>query len=253
MTRLAPKDGIAIVTGGGSGLGRALARRLAAEGFTVAITGRRAAALAETASGHDAILPVTLDVSDAAAVTESLAGLARDHGPIALLINNAAVYPRRDFLEETAESFQHTVAINLGGTVACTRAALDSMVLTGRGRILNVSTFADLHPLPSSSAYAVSKGAARILTRALVADLADRFPGIVVSDWLPGMLKTTMGIPDGVPPETAAEWGVELALRCGQDYSGTIFEMNRELLPPRGLKGKMKDAFLLRTRRPRAL
>ena len=251
--RLAPADGIALVTGGGSGLGRALARGLAAQGFTVAITGRRAEALEETATGHPTILPLPLDMGDARAVTEAVVDLRARQGTVALLINNAAVYPRRDFLDETAESFLDTLSINLGGPIAATRAALDGMAETGRGRILNVSTFADLHPLPCSAAYAVSKGAGRILTRALLADLGDRFPGIVISDWMPGMLRTAMGIPDGVPPETAAAWGVDLALRCEPSYSGTIFEMNREVLPPRGLKGKVRDLILMRRRKPRIL
>ena len=253
MTRLIPADGIAIVTGGGSGLGRALARRLAQDGFTVAITGRRPEALAETAARSARIFPVPLDVAEAGAVADEFARLARDHGPIALLVNNAAVYPRRDFLDETPESFSQTVAINLGGTVNASHAALGDMVQTGHGRILNVATFADLDPLPCSSAYAVSKGAARILTRALLADLADRFPGIVISDCVPGMLNTGMGIPDGVPPERAAEWGVALACDRDPTLSGTVFEMNRELLPQRGLKGRVKDALLMRRRGPRLL
>jgi len=170
------------------------------------------------------------------------------------LINNAAVYPRRDFLEETGASFMDSIATNLGGTVACSRAALNSMVETGQGRILNVATFADLAPLPASSAYSVSKGAARILTRALVSDLGDRFPGIVISDWMPGMLATRMGIADGLAPHVSARWGAELALWHDPSLNGTTFEMDREILPPRGLKGKLKDLLLLRkTPRPRSI
>jgi short-subunit dehydrogenase len=137
--------------------------------------------------------------------------------------------------------------------VACSHAALTDMTRRGRGRILNVATFADLHPLAAASAYSVSKGAARILTRALLADVGDRFPGIVISDWLPGMLATDMGIPDGLSPRTAAAWGARLALMADPALSGSIFEMDREVLPPRGLKGRLKDMLLLRRRRPRRL
>jgi NAD(P)-dependent dehydrogenase (short-subunit alcohol dehydrogenase family) len=255
MTRLTPEDGIAVVTGAGSGLGRALAVRLTREGFAVVGFGRRSEALDETkAIAEDGLFqPMALDVSEPVAVRDAFDRMRAQHGPIALLINNAAVYPRRDVLDETAESFMQSVAINLGGTFACSRAALDDMVETGRGRILNVATFADLNPLPASAAYSVSKGAARILTRALIADLADRFPGIVISDWMPGMLQTTMGIPDGLPPEQSAEWGVKLALMCDPSLTGSIFEMDREALPPRGLKGKIKDAVLMRRRMARVL
>ncbi|MDA7423252.1 SDR family oxidoreductase [Thalassococcus lentus] len=255
MTRLTPQDGIAVVTGAGSGLGRALATNLTEQGFQVVGLGRRLAALEETQAIAQAgrFIPMPVDVADPEAVTRAFAKIRETHGAIALLINNAAVYPRKDVLDETATSFMHSVAVNLGGTFACSRAALDSMVETGHGRILNVATFADLDPLPASSAYSVSKGAARILTRALIADLADRFPGIVISDWMPGMLKTTMGIPDGLRPEDSAKWGVELALMCDPSLTGSIFEMDREVLPPRGLKGKIKDAVLMRRRKARQL
>ena len=146
-----------------------------------------------------------------------------------------------------------TMQVNFGGTLAATRLALDRFVPTGFGRILNVATFADLHPLPTAAAYSTSKGAARTLTRALKADLADRFPDIVITDWMPGMLATTMGIPDGLPPEVSAKWGAELALWHDPALTGATFEQDREILPPQGLKSKLKDALLLRRRTPRAL
>lgn len=254
MSLLTPKDGFAIVTGAGSGLGRALARELVEVGFLVAGTGRRVDALQETRTLlGDSFLPCPMDVSDAHAVAQGVDQLVADHGPLAILINNAAVYPRRDFLDETPESFAQTMQINLGGVANCSHAALRHMAPTGRGRILNVATFADIAPLPCSSAYSVSKGAARILTRALIADFADRFPGIVISDWMPGMLQTEMGIPDGIPPEQSAKWGAKLAQMCDLDLTGTVFEVDREVLPPRGIKGKIKDTLLLRQAEPRQL
>lgn len=255
MKSIDPEDGIAIVTGAGSGLGRALAARLCAEGFTVAGVGRREVALDETSArctgGH--FLPVVLDVADSVAVTARFAELIARHGPVAILINNAAVYPQRDILDESGESFMESVAVNLGGVVICARAVLSDMGQRGAGRILNVGTFADLDPLPAASAYSVSKGAARIFTRALIADLGDRFPGIVIGDWMPGMLQTGMGIPDGLPPERAAEWGAKLARMRDPSLTGTVFERDREVLPPRSLKNRLKDALLLRRRKPRVL
>ena len=87
----------------------------------------------------------------------------------------------------------------------------------------------------------------------LIADLGDRFPGIVITDWMPGMLRTSMGTPDGLPPEQAAAWGVALALNADPALTGATFEMDREVLPPRGLKGKLKDLVLMRRRRPRRI
>ena len=239
-------SGVAVVTGAGSGLGRALARTLAARGVKVAALGRRLDPLEETAQGQANILPLACDVADAAALEDCFAVLRQELGPVSLLVNNAAVYPRRDVFQESHARFMETVATNLGGTFGATRLALDDMAEAGFGRIVNVASFADIAPLPASAAYSVSKGAARILTRALVADLADRLPEIVISDWLPGMLATDMGIPDGLAPEVAAEWGATLALWHDRSLNGTSFEMNRELPPPRGLKTRIKDKLLLR-------
>ncbi|EDM32566.1 probable short chain dehydrogenase [Roseovarius sp. TM1035] len=245
---------MAVVTGAGGGLGRALALELAARGQRVVALGRAPEGGAETAAMDPSgrITPLIADVADPQALRAAFAQITQI-APVTLLINNAAIYPRRDFLDETPESFAQTMAINLGGTVASTRLALDSMVETGFGRILNVSTFADLWPLPASSAYAVSKGAGRILTRALVADLADRFPGIVLTDWMPGMLATRMGVPHGLDPAQAARWGAALALWYDPTLNGAVFEQDREILPPRGLKGRIKDALLLRRRTARVI
>lgn len=249
--KLTPEHGLAIVTGTGSGLGQALAQRLTAQGFRVAGFGRRMDALQDTQHRCGALFtPVVCDVANADAVQKAIDDLARS-GPIALLINNAAVYPHRDFLDETPHSFAATMNTNLGGIVNCSHAALRHMVEVGNGRILNVATFADLNPLPTAAAYSVSKGAARILTRAMIANLGDRFPGICIGDWMPGMLRTDMGIPDGLPPEQAAEWGVALALQCDPSLTGSTFEMALEILPSRGLKGKVKDLILMRRRKAR--
>ena len=238
---------LVVITGAGGGLGRALAVDLTRRGCRVAGFGRSLDALLETGRiAGDKFIPMQVDVADAVAVAAAFAALP---APVTHLINNAAVYPRRDILDETPASFAATMAINLGGVVACTDAALQQMVLTGVGRIMNISTFADIAPLPASSAYAVSKGAARIYTRAIVADLGDRFPGIVINDWMPGMLATGMGIAHGLDPAVAARWGAELLLLDDPGLTGTVWEMDRELLSPRSLKGRIKDRLLLRPRR----
>ncbi|WRH61352.1 MAG: SDR family NAD(P)-dependent oxidoreductase [Fuscovulum sp.] len=249
------RQGVAVVTGANRGLGEALALELAGLGVTVAAIGRDEAGLravaAKATSGR--VHPVVLDLKDAAAVPEAFAGIARDLGPVTLLINNAAIYPRRDFLEEGTADFMATVAINLGGVAACTHAALMGMVETGFGRILNVSTFADIQPVPASAGYAVSKGAGRILTRALVADIGDRFPGIVISEWMPGILATRMGVPGGLPAREAAIWGARLALWHDRSLNGRSFVLDRELLETRSLKRRLLDKLARRSPVPRRL
>jgi NAD(P)-dependent dehydrogenase (short-subunit alcohol dehydrogenase family) len=230
------------LTGASGGLGRALAQVLCANGHRVAGLGRRADALEETRALCGAgFVPLVCDVADAAAVRDAAARAAEAQGPAEVLINNAAVYPRRDTLDETPETFAATLNVNLGGMVNAVHAVLPGMVDAGRGRILTVGSYADIAPLPASSAYSVSKGATRILTRALIADLGDRFPRIVIGDWMPGMLATEMGVPEGLAPEVAAGWGAALALWDDPSLTGTIFEMDREIPPPRGLKGRVKD------------
>lgn len=255
MTQLSPQDGCVVLTGAGSGLGRAMAVVLTERGFVVHGFGRRLAALEETkaACARGLFHPCPVDVADAAAVRRQIDQIAETSGPIALLINNAAVYPRVDFLETGAQEFMDVVQVNLGGVVNCSHAALSHMVRQGRGRILNVATFADLNPLPTAGAYSVSKGAARILTRSMIADICDRFPNIVIGDWMPGMLKTDMGIPDGLDPAVSAKWGVALGLTADPAMTGAVFEMNIEVLPPQGLKGKLKALLTGQRRKPRVI
>ncbi|WP_166418531.1 SDR family NAD(P)-dependent oxidoreductase [Cochlodiniinecator piscidefendens] len=240
------RNGIAVVTGASSGLGRALAIELTLQGVRVAGIGRRNEALIETQKLAQSGLftPVVADVSDPNELKSAFDTVISDLGAITILINNAAVYPHRDFLDETPESYAQTVAINLGGTVNATHAALQSMTGTGIGRIINVSSFADIAPLPASGAYSVSKGAQRIFTRALIADISDRFPDIVVNTWMPGMLATDMGLATGLSPTQAAKWGAKLALWHDRSLSGTTFEMDRELPEPRSLKRRIRDKIL---------
>lgn len=245
------RDGVAVITGAGRGLGRALAIELTRRGVRVAGFGRNIDSLEETAQACAAgnFLGMAVDVADTEAVRQAFAEIGQDLGNVTILINNAAVYPHRDFLQETAESFMETIQVNLGGAVACTRAALDYMTETGIGRIVDVGSFADLGPIPCSSAYSVSKGAVRILNKALIADLSDRFPNIVLSTWMPGILATEMGVPDGLDPAVAAEWGASFALWHDPSLNGAIFECDREILPPRSLKGRVKDLAMFRLRR----
>lgn len=238
---------LAVVTGAGSGLGQALAVELTKRGVKTIGLGRRDSVLQDTQAKAGALfVPMSVDVAEADQVAQAFDVIRKDYGAPTILINNAGVYPKRDTLAEASTDFMHTVAINLGGTVHCTAQALQGMAQAGSGSIINISSFADIAPLPASAAYSVSKGAGRIYSKALYADLADRLPNIVITTWMPGMLATDMGIPDGLPPEQAAKWGASLALWKDPAINGATFEMNREILPPRGLKGKIKDLILFR-------
>ncbi len=246
------RDGLAVITGAGSGLGRALAVEFAHRQMTVVGFGRREGALRETAAMIEAgrFLPRVVDVADVVAVEAAFAGLDREERPVRVLVNNAAIHDRFDLLEAEPERFMHSIRINLGGVVNCSHSALRRMSRTGIGRIVNVGSFAHLAPQPCSSAYSVSKGAAQVLTKAMVADLEDRFPDIVITHWIPGILATSMGRPDGLDPAVAASWGAELALDADRSLNGAVFSGDLEYLPPRSLRQRVKDLVLLRRPTP---
>ncbi|SMD03054.1 SDR family NAD(P)-dependent oxidoreductase [Primorskyibacter flagellatus] len=246
---------VAVVTGAGRGLGREMALQLAACGLHVAALGRNKKDLdelaAEAVSGK--ILALQVDVADTNALHATFNRIDTELGSPDILVNNAAVYPHRDFLEETPESFRQVLEINLGGMVTCAILALERMVEHGQGRIINVATFAGSRPAPLASAYSVSKGACRILTQAIVEDLKDRFPDIVITDWVPGALNTQMGIPDGIAPETAAQWGVALALWRDPDLNGATFVQDQEHLSTLSLKRRLLNKLTGRAKAPRRI
>lgn len=247
--------GVAVVTGAGSGLGRALAMELMRQGMRVVGLGRRAAPLQAVAGAapEGLFYPLAVDVGDGSATASVFTGIREDIGAVTLLINNAAVYPHCDILDETPDSFMQTIGINLGGVFNCCHAVLPGMVASGYGRIVNIGSFADLHPAPVSAAYSVSKGAARILTRSLIADLGDRFPDIVISDWMPGVLDTEMGLKTGISPEDAAVWGAALALWHDRSLTGTIFEGNVEQMAPASFKRRVFNKLSGQGRKARRL
>jgi NAD(P)-dependent dehydrogenase (short-subunit alcohol dehydrogenase family) len=234
---------IAVITEAGLGIGQALAAALARRGVAVAGIARQAF----TAEG---VLSVIADIRKPQDVARAFDEIRAKLGAPTILINNAETYPDRDILDETPDSFMDTVQLNLGGAFNCCHQVLPDMVARGSGRIINVVTFADISPAPLAAGYSVSKGALRILTRALVADLCDRFPGIVITDWVPGTHTPRKGIPDGVEPALAAEWGAKLALMQQPDLNGRVFLRDREHQPPRSLKGRVRDRVLGK-RRPR--
>lgn len=249
------KPDIALVTGAGRGLGRDLVLRLVEKGLRVGALGRSRDDLEKLAAAlpEGRVLPLVADVADPESLARAFEALDQAMGPVDTLINNAAVYPHRDFLDETPESFNHTVAINLGGVFTCSQLALERMVARGTGRIVNVTTFAGDRPTQLAAAYSVSKGAARILTQAMVADLADRFPDIVISDWIPGALRTEMGIPEGHDPAEAAKWGAALAIWHERSLNGVLFVEQFERLPAQSFKRRVFNKLTNRSAQPRRL
>ncbi|MCX5201573.1 SDR family oxidoreductase [Streptomyces sp. NBC_00237] len=178
---------IALVTGAGSGIGRAVARELAASGWAVALAGRRADPLAETAelaqaAGGDA-LPVPTDVSDPTSVTALFATVQDHYGRLDLLFNNAGTFgPGNTPTEELSLSdWQSVLNVNVTGAFLCAQAAYRRMKSQSPqgGRIINNGSISAHAPRPHSVAYTTTKHAMTGLTKSLALD--GRPYGIAVS------------------------------------------------------------------------
>ena len=190
-------DTRALVTGAGSGLGFAIARGLALAGAAIAINGRNrdklaAAKDALAREGIDAHL-APFDVTEAGAVAAGVAEVERTLGPVDILVNNAAMNQRKSLEDFTPDEWRALMATNLDGPFLVTRALLPSMKARKSGKIINICSLAADIGRPNIVPYAASKGALRMLTRALAVELASH--DIQVNGISPGFFKTEMNAP----------------------------------------------------------
>lgn len=199
------------ITGASSGLGAALARRLAAAGRRVAISARRADRLRALADGSapGALHPVPLDTGDAAAAREAVAAIEREIGPIGQAVLNAGTHRPVDPARLDPDDFRALVETNLMGTVNCLAAVLPPMLARRRGRIAIVASVAGYRGLPTAAAYGMTKAGLINLAEALRVELAPA--GIVVQVVNPGFVRTPLTDRNAFPmpflmePEDAAE------------------------------------------------
>lgn len=167
---------VAVVTGGGSGIGREVALALRADGFTVAVLGRNAGNLVETAElggGGDNWLTVSCDVGNPSDVKAAFDRVVDEWGRVDLLFNNAGVFPPGRILDEvTDEHWSSAVRTNLDGAFYATREAFKVMKkqLPQGGRIINNGSISSHSPRPHSSAYTATKHAISGLTKATALD-----------------------------------------------------------------------------------
>lgn len=174
----------AVVTGGGSGIGLAIARRLAADGHRVAALDLNPPA------DVSAVLGLKADVTDRAAVDDALAAVREQLGPVTVLVNAAGLDGFERFTDLTFDAWQRVIDVNLNGTFHCIQAAVPDMVAACWGRIVNISSSSAQSGQPFMAHYVAAKSAVNGLTKALALELGPK--GVTVNAVPPGFIDTPM-------------------------------------------------------------
>lgn len=185
---------VAVVTGGGSGIGRAIAIALAADGCAIAIFDRNArtgdaVALEIERSGQRG-RAYEIDVTVSGRVGQAVEEVVKTFGRIDVLVNNAGIGFLGSVEELAEEEWDHVMSVNVKSVFLCSRAVIPHMAARGGGRIINVASVAGLVASPGRAAYCASKGAVVMLTRAMALDCAPR--NINVNSICPGVVITPM-------------------------------------------------------------
>jgi 3-oxoacyl-[acyl-carrier protein] reductase len=208
---------IALVTGASRGIGAAIAKRLAADGATVAITYARgadaAAAVVKTIEGAGGkAIAIQADATDAAAVKTALDKIVASLGKLDVLVNSAGTAIPKKFEETTLEEFDSVINLNLRGVFITTQAALKHM--NDGGRIISIgSCVGERMMTPGLVAYSATKGAIRMFTQGLSREVGDR--GITVNNIQPGPIDTDLNPASG-------EWAVPQKANTALNRYGSV-------------------------------
>jgi 2-hydroxycyclohexanecarboxyl-CoA dehydrogenase len=185
---------VALVTGGGGGIGAAIAAALAADGHAIAVGDLRLDAAGESAErvaaagGHAASLEV--DVTDGGSVAQAIARAGRELGPVEILVNNAGWDELKPFVETDEEFWDRVIAINFKGCLHTTRAALPGMIERGYGRIVNIASDAGRVGSSMESVYSGAKGGVIAFTKTIAREVARA--GVTANAVCPGPTRTPL-------------------------------------------------------------
>ncbi len=229
-----------VITGAGSGVGRALALGFTADGADVVGFGRTREDLERTAAACAGRMQVVVgDVAREADVERLFDEVERRHGKVDILVNNAAIYPKRNFLDMTQAEWAHAFETNVIGLAHCCRKALPGMLARGYGRIINMGSFAWKGPAPASSAYCASKAAVTVFTAALASEVdRARHPDVLVNELLAGVFRTRMSDTGDDPAEAYTHARTVASLPSGGPH-GRIFLRSEVFVEAHGLRARL--------------
>lgn len=231
-----------IVTGAGAGVGRAIAIGFCSDGANVVGFARSRSDLEETARHCpvEKMLVVAGDVSKAEDVKRLFSEATDRFGKIDILVNNAAVYPKVEFLASTHEEWSRVIEINVIGMALCCRLALPGMLERGFGRILNLGSFAGRNPIPKSSGYSVSKAAVGPLTKSLATEIdRSKYPDVLINEFMPGIVKTRMSDAGEDPAAIYPHARYVASLPCGGP-TGQTFVQSTQYVENPGRRARLK-------------
>lgn len=185
---------VALVTGGGAGIGEATCLRLARDGHAVGVLGRQPDNIGQVADAIMAVggraIPLLADVADRAQVERAVTQVREDLGPVTILVNNAGIEEFTPFAEIDDKAWDRVMAANLKGVYQVTQTVLPDMLAAGWGRIVNLTALGSQIGAANMAHYTASKGGVTAMTRSLAVELGPR--GITVNEISPGFILTPM-------------------------------------------------------------
>ena len=191
MNNTTGNNKVAIVTGGGSGIGLAIAEKLAGSGMKTIVVGRDEAKLATAKEKLGAnCVSYRCDLSDLSTIPTLVNTIVKEHGRIDVLVNNAGINMKKEFTEVSDEDFQKIILTNVTAIFSLSREVVKCMLERGGGAIINISSMASQYGIPKVIAYTASKSAIEGMTLAMAVELSPK--GIRVNCVAPGFIATDM-------------------------------------------------------------